>query len=68
MMSWQDLSSIWHIDLKVRLPDGEEVVRSYTPASDSSALSLGCIDLMVKVYPQGTPAGIAALLQPRLRI
>jgi len=60
----EDLSSIWHIDLKVRLPDGEEVVRSYTPASDSSALSLGCIDLMVKVYPQGKMTQHLASLRP----
>mmetsp|Transcript_42027 Transcript_42027/g.96508 ORF Transcript_42027/g.96508 Transcript_42027/m.96508 type:complete len:656 (+) Transcript_42027:78-2045(+) len=49
----QNLSNIWHVQLKIRLPDGEDVIRSYTPASGKAALAFGCIDLMIKIYPDG---------------
>eukprot|EP00931_Biecheleriopsis_adriatica_P032230 TRINITY_DN1882_c1_g1_i1.p1 TRINITY_DN1882_c1_g1~~TRINITY_DN1882_c1_g1_i1.p1 ORF type:complete len:604 (-),score=173.46 TRINITY_DN1882_c1_g1_i1:112-1923(-) len=45
---------IWHVDLIAEMGDvGEEVKRSYTPASGIADMQKGMLDLMVKVYPKG---------------
>lgn len=40
-----------HITLKVTLPSGEEVLRPYTPTTETS--QRGFVDFVIKVYPEG---------------
>lgn len=43
----------WHVDFMVEDGQGGEIMRSYTPITDSSDYRKGSIEFLIKLYPDG---------------
>eukprot|EP00887_Chlorella_sp_A99_P007145 scaffold2.g7145.t1 len=50
-----------HVSLRGRLPDGEEVMRAYTPVSDIH--QRGHVDFVIKLYPDGKMSRVLAAMK-----